>query len=389
MRFCYSWRWNDHFAYPMSLAEAPPGGWRYRPTAVEFDRRLGRPWAHFHRRRHEIVHASSLIPTNDSPWLLDTDHVDYLLQQATDAAGGTPGARDREAIAERLRHSLSDRRCLGLIAWSEAARRSVEELFGGTADLPRILVAVPPVVPPPTSPDARARVDALLGSAPRDTLRLLAVDGQRGVCTTPGRKNVMAAIECLDRLTALGIEAELFVVAPLEPVVPRPGLHVLPFLSRSEMWELYRRSDVFLFLSRQDSFGYALLEAMSNGVCCVATAGGSVPVTSEIIESGRNGVLIPFHRSRPYPEASSELDMTSLVSAVARLAYDAEYRRHLARSSASDFAPGGRFGIDRRNRLLSEWLAEVLPCPMGYDVRSSRCGAGLQPCDASQRDWRP
>jgi len=55
--------------------------------------------------------------------------------------------------------------------------------------------------------------------------------------------------------------------------------------------ELYRAAELFVFPSRNESFGNVLVEAMACGCACVATRIDGV--TEEIITSGHDGVIVP------------------------------------------------------------------------------------------------
>jgi glycosyltransferase involved in cell wall biosynthesis len=54
--------------------------------------------------------------------------------------------------------------------------------------------------------------------------------------------------------------------------------------------QVYQALDVFLFPSFAEPLGSSLLSAMAYGLPVVAVAGGAVP---EVIEDGRNGLLVP------------------------------------------------------------------------------------------------
>ena len=60
--------------------------------------------------------------------------------------------------------------------------------------------------------------------------------------------------------------------------------------SRSDIPSILKGSDLFVFPSRWDGLGIAVLEAMAVGLPVVACAAGGVP---EIIRNGENGILVP------------------------------------------------------------------------------------------------
>lgn len=67
-------------------------------------------------------------------------------------------------------------------------------------------------------------------------------------------------------------------------------LHVLPWTSQEALRDIYDAHGIFLFPSFFEGFGKAFLEAMSRGLCVVASDVGGM---HDLIESGRNGILVP------------------------------------------------------------------------------------------------
>jgi glycosyltransferase involved in cell wall biosynthesis len=363
LRFCYSRDLNDHPAYPLSAARDASLGWRYRPAEIRLDPDRGRPWAHFDARPGEIIHASSLLPTNSSPWIFDTDHAEYLIAQALHDQGTC--FEDRDELERAIARSLCSPWCRGIFAWSEAARQSLLELFARhQLPAPDVRVVYPAVLD--VLPDGDANAEGVLDREVLDELerslapghvRLLAVDGQRGVCRHEGRKNLSDAVECFRVLRQAGHPVEIILVGPTEPIAPQPGLWVLPPVSPSGMRRLFRLADVLLFLSRQDSFGMVLLEALAAGLACVASRAASLVAVPELISDGVNGFLVPFLTDRPYPHLSDQLDLSKLIATVGRLVASPGEQARIAARAHADFAPGGRFSVQTRNRRLTGLLA--------------------------------
>jgi glycosyltransferase involved in cell wall biosynthesis len=66
-------------------------------------------------------------------------------------------------------------------------------------------------------------------------------------------------------------------------------LHVLSWTSQEALRDIYDAHGIFLFPSFFEGFGKAFLEAMSRGLCVVASDVGGM---HDVIESGRNGILV-------------------------------------------------------------------------------------------------
>lgn len=359
--FCYCENVNDHEAYPRALASAPPAGWTYRPTTVEFDKDHGRPWGRFETRPGELIHASSLIPTNATPWVLETDHIGFVVRQAQTSAEILGGKVDVYQIERHVVEAITGESCLGALVWSKASKAALEGLCErhGVAP-PRITQAYPAVVPPEIglSPES-GEVLATIGRLDKFGFKLLIVDGQshRGASKVARRKNVSAAVECARRLRRAGARVDLIVVGSTEVIdVDEDWLHVLPALSRGDLWHLYSAVDLLLFLSRQETFGYLPMEAMSSGVCCLAANAQSLPAIPEIIEHRRTGILVNFLEQRPYPELSDALDIDRAVAEITDLIAAPEERRRLVGNASMLFATDGLFSVETRNRILTQRL---------------------------------
>jgi glycosyltransferase involved in cell wall biosynthesis len=85
-------------------------------------------------------------------------------------------------------------------------------------------------------------------------------------------------------------------------------------VSREELVQLYRRSELMVSPSLYEGFGLPAAEAMACGVPLVATTAGAFP---EVIDDGVTGLLVPPG------------DATALADAIARLMSDAALRRRM------------------------------------------------------------
>ncbi len=93
-----------------------------------------------------------------------------------------------------------------------------------------------------------------------------------------------------------------------------------------KLWNMYENSDVFLWTSRYDSFATALVEAASFGLPIIST---DVGVASEIIDSGRGGIMVPD-------------DPAVISEAILRLLGDSKGRSEMAihnKQKAREYSP--------------------------------------------------
>ena len=131
----------------------------------------------------------------------------------------------------------------------------------------------------------------------------------------------------LRRIAELGLEDIVLLVGETEDVDAYLGSHSI-FVSPT---------------TRAEPFGIALLEAMSAGLACIATDAGG---PRDLIDSGRNGLLVPLG------------DSVALADAMDRLAGDEALRRQLGAAAAQDVRD--RFSADLVRDAVDELHSELL-----------------------------
>ncbi|MDQ1403788.1 MAG: alpha-maltose-phosphate synthase [Actinomycetota bacterium] len=117
-----------------------------------------------------------------------------------------------------------------------------------------------------------------------------------------------------------------------DPLAPEPGLEVVNDARPGDgkVDEILARTDVFVFPTEIDNFGYAPLEAMAAGVPVVASSVNAVP---ELVDDGNTGLLYPV------------LDDRRMGDAIEALVSDVDRRR--------------RMGAAGRRRVLERFDARV------------------------------
>lgn len=356
LKFCFSERWNDHEGYPRSLQLRPPKNWSYVGVQIEFDASRGRPWANFMVRPGHYIHASSLIPSNAVPWVFDTDHVEYLFQQMTEPCFDKEKQDWRSEMERYIALSFTTPYCIGIVAMSSSAASSLKELFSRCrVEEQDICIAHPGVVPPAGIPTAQEQefLSKLRRVIRPRSIRLLCIDCMPGVCEVGDRKNLSDALLIFQAIRSKGVDVELIRIdRTMDSSHSSEGVHSLPRLSRSALWEVYSLYHILLFLTRADSLGLVLTEAMSLGLACVAAAGPSSPAVEEVIEHGQNGFLIRFGSPATYPRPSEALDIKSAIHFVEELAINHELRTKIGRNAKRAFEKEGCLSIETRNTRL-------------------------------------
>jgi GalNAc-alpha-(1->4)-GalNAc-alpha-(1->3)-diNAcBac-PP-undecaprenol alpha-1,4-N-acetyl-D-galactosaminyltransferase len=111
----------------------------------------------------------------------------------------------------------------------------------------------------------------------------------------------------------------------------------------SHLGPIIGKADCFVFPSRREGFGMALVEAMNCGAPCISFDCPSGP--GEIIQASVNGILVPPG------------DIEGLAGAMAKLLDDPEERRRIGRNATKSIKE--RFSVDR---IMLQWDALLREC---------------------------
>jgi glycosyltransferase involved in cell wall biosynthesis len=136
------------------------------------------------------------------------------------------------------------------------------------------------------------------------------------------------------------------------------------WLDPTEIRDLLCRTDILALPSYSENLPMVILEGFAHGIAVIATPVGAIP---EVIESGRNGLIVPVG------------DVPALANALGRLIGDPELRRRLGDAARRDHAQRYEIGSYVK-RLATVWrescLGETISADDGGSDRSSLRTAG-------------
>lgn len=209
--------------------------------------------------------------------------------------------RGLPAFRRRLRHRLSAaladlflvpsldlKRALLGFGWIDEERIAVIPNFVSVSEV-RSLAQQPPPIELGDDAPIIGTVANLVGQKDIPTLlRALAALAEDGVdfrAVVVGEGPLRKTLQCLAH--SLGLDEKITWTGFLENSFP-----------------LVRRFDIFVLTSRFEPFGQVLVEAAALGVPIVASAVGGVP---EVVEDGRNGILVAPGKPKAFAEAIKRL----------------------------------------------------------------------------------
>jgi glycosyltransferase involved in cell wall biosynthesis len=220
---------------------------------------------------------------------------------------------------------------------------------------------------------ASAPSPATIGEAPE--LRCLVLPG--GKFWPKGAADAIAAVQ---RAVGAGHNIRLTVLGPgvpsvwMEFLARQRHVRVIGKTSRQTVDHVFSETDLLLFLSHRDSYGWAMLEAKRIGVPTIAT---SFYNRSEIVSDGMDGVLVgePFDSpflpggASSFAKAHVAIDKTGLAispmlrpyvdevaAAIGTLAEDRVLLRSLGLAAWRRTCAGGDFDLRARTDRLVDLL---------------------------------
>ena len=318
-----------------------------------------------HRVRAKALPGSSMIHSCERllrrsplPYVVDLEHAAlFVLYQR--AALERPWAR---ATLER---ALRDDSLRFLLPWSEAARRSVlAAVSPSTAAIiePKLRVV---------SPAIRLAADRPRTRDPHDPLRVLFVG------TKFYEKGAVEAVRAIQEAQASeAVTLDLVTYAPPEwkaRLRDQPGITLHAPGGADLIQRLYDETDVLLFPTHMDTFGYVVLEAMAHGMPVLATDHLAL---TETVDHGCSGLRFPaenmlyesdtqlaFRHVLPPPRhyldalrQPSDPYVSGIADAIVRVASEPGLYDALA-AGAFESVRSGSLSVERRRRTLRDIYA--------------------------------
>ncbi len=166
-------------------------------------------------------------------------------------------------------------------------------------------------------------------------------------------KGVQLLVDAVNQMVLEGVNVELVIVGDgayrteLEQQVKQFGLSdCIKFEgTQRELEKYYSKADVFVYPSIcEEVFGISIVEAMAEGIPCVAFKVGGIP---EIIQDGVNGAI------------AEEKDATQLKEAIFRIK-ELYYNGNIENISKSCFDTANKFSINNTVDCLEKYYKELL-----------------------------
>lgn len=307
----------------------------------------------------DVIHAAQYLLITNKPYVVDFEDISALTWYDARILA-------KPHVRWLIKRMLSSKRCVGIMPWTEAAKKSMLNSLPNSKNLEhKVKILYPGYVPKPAI-DRRRRRDVRF-------LFVGKVFYEKGGLDTILAFEKLAAKLKKDK-SPLRVKLTIVSAVPKdvrEKYEKIKGLTMLDILPPEEVDKLYKESDVFVLPTHFDTFGFVFIEAMSYGLPCIGVDNFSCP---EIITQGKTGLLVRnfvsrFDRKTFVPimnargsgaEKYMEMCMNprretvdDIYDAMLRLAADKKLRESMAANARKEVAEG-KFSIANMKKLLED-----------------------------------
>lgn len=328
-----------------------------RKIITKFTSTLRIPRMFIFRTDAELIHTSrGIIPLNKIPWVMDIEHAKSFFDDHRPLMS---------TVARKIVGKfLLSKYCKKIMPHCYMAGKSITSAFG--EDVRNKMEIVYPAID----------VKKFKVKYTSEKCKLLFIANK---FFEKGGKEVLEVFDILNK--KYDIELLFKCNVPLEFKKRYEKYNNLKFIEKVLPYEslfkrLYSKSNIFIFPTYIDTFGFSLLEAMSVGLPVIATNIFAIP---EIIEDYKNGFLIgakrygwadnkglmksefllnPQKRMHMYTLNKPDI-VRQLVEKVSLLIEDSSLRKRMGRYGRR-LVEKGNFSIKERNKKLKKIYEEAL-----------------------------
>jgi starch synthase len=123
--------------------------------------------------------------------------------------------------------------------------------------------------------------------------------------------------------------------------------------------EVYPESDVFLYPTFSDTFGFAILEAQSFGLPVIAMKTKSTHTINETINNGKTGYVIENLKSDAFNKYYDAKIINEFIDKISNLIENKNKLKQFKKNAYNEIERG-KFSIHKRNKKLSKIYSEAI-----------------------------
>ncbi|MCD4771249.1 glycosyltransferase family 4 protein [archaeon] len=296
------------------------------------------PNAHLTRasQKYDLIHCAHCLSLNRVPWIADIEHVGQFW--------AAPSKKNLNK--KRIRKILNSPYCKKILVWSEWGKNKTLKSF----------------------PELKSKIDVLHYAIPPQERKK--GGGDKIIITFISRrfyfKGGLHAVEIMDRLTKKYSNVEGLVVSDTpKKVLDRYVKNKKIIFSGLQpydkiMKDVFPKTNIFLYPSYTDTYGFLMVESLAFGVPVVTVEG---QCRREIINDGKTGYVVPLPENwncdLMYKFEGSSVVLGEMEKRVEVLIKNKKLLKMMSREGIREIKEG-KFSLKNNNKKLTRIYEEAL-----------------------------
>lgn len=295
---------------------------------------LANSWKTKTNKEFDLIHCAHCLSKNlDKPWVADMESVWSMWVSGMNTQIGR----------KRVRKLLLRENCKKIMPWTNHTKTEILKIFPEIKDK---IETVYPVIP-------------LGRNLPRKLDKKITI-------TFVGRdfrlKGGKIALETMKKIKQANPHWKMIFISSLNEEIKNnnPEIDMYNLLPHNEIQDILSKTDIFLYTSLMDTFGFGILEAMSYGTPTIALKTDLTPAVGEIISPEITGKIIKTECTID-DQSLDKVKKTAktLETEILNLVNDKKKLERMSRNCIEEIK-NGKFSIKNRNERLRKIYEEAL-----------------------------
>lgn len=355
----YPWKFPDS-PYYKYLIEAPPEGIEFLNVQREkgavtnkkslklitFAKIGARKWANklklnipnshlSPKGSYDLIHCAHCLSKNkNKPWVADVESLWSIFI----------GGDKRKSGQDKVKKILMRNNCKKILPWTKVTEMQYLKMFPEIKDKIELLYPAVPEIKNLKKPKNK-------------NIRVLFIARFFEL------KGGLIALETLERLR-IKYNIDGIVVSNVSKGLKEKysELKIYDLVPHKKVCKLLENSDIFLYPSPNDTFGFSLLEAMAFGLPIVTTDNGrNTASRKEIVENNKTGFIFDVREKLSFDKIgrAEELVIKELVKNTGKLIENEKLREKMSKNCLR-VIHDGKFSVKMRNKKLGKIYRDAL-----------------------------
>lgn len=280
---------------------------------------------------YDLIHCAHCLSLNKGPWVADFEGVWQCW---------VSGKITKRGVRLAKKFFLKDN-CKKIIPWNETIKKEFLELF---PEVKHKIEVVYPAVPTQKFKKKKNKKPRILYVA-----RYFWIKGG------------LIALEAIKKLKErYDMDVDFISDAPKEIRDKYQGINFMDLMPPKEVIEYYKKADIFLYPSLVDTFGIALLEAMSFGLPIITVSTKMTKTRHEIVQNRKNGLIFNINFMPDFYKIGKRESKIAdqLAKNTSLLIENPVLRKKMSKNGLEEIK-NGKFSMKERNKRLRKIYEEA------------------------------